>query len=266
MKFNLYSIAVTVFVLAILLSNAKGVPQAVTKAPGESGLNCGACHSGGNFNPTIQLTLKDSMGNAVTQYELNKKYQAEVKVAGQNNAKSFGFQLVALSDSDNKDQGKWTNLGTNVKSQTMLQRKYLVQSNPRQDGIFTVTWQAPETNIGSVSFYMSGLAVNSNGSESGDSPVSNKLTVTAPATSSAVETSLVNPRVFPNPATDRIFISHPAQVKNVEIFSALGRKIVWPTGQIENGIDVSSWTPGLYFIRISHELPFITTATSFIKQ
>lgn len=265
MKLKMYPVIFGLFVLTIFLSNAKGVPQAVTKAPGESGLNCGACHSGGNFSPTIQLTLKDSSGNQVTQYEVNKKYQAEVKVTGQNSAKSYGFQMVALSDADNKDQGKWTNLGTNVKTQTLLQRKYLVQSNPRQDGTFTVTWQAPETNIGSVSFYMSGLAVNSNGSDSGDSPISNKITVQAPATSSVDESGLVNLSLYPNPAQDKIFISKPEIVKEIEVFAVNGHKVWSGKTSIQDGIDIASWAPGVYFIRIHQSFPFLPFVTTFTK-
>ena len=40
-----------------LFSSSGGVPQAVTQAPGESGKNCGACHSGGNFNPVSYTHL-----------------------------------------------------------------------------------------------------------------------------------------------------------------------------------------------------------------
>lgn len=266
MKSFLYIIAFAASVLIVFLSNAKGVPQAVTKAPGESGFDCGACHSGGNFNTSITLHVKDSSGNIVTQYEPDKTYQLEVMVTGQNNAKSYGFQMVALSDSDNKDQGRWTNLGTNVKTQNMLQRKYILQSNPRQDGIFTATWQAPPTDLGSVSFYFSGLAVNLNGSNTGDSPVSSKLTLPSSTISSLSDFHLNVVKIFPNPARNIIYISSSENVQPLGIFNSQGQKMSVNLTDPEKGIDISALPAGLYFLQHQGVFPHTVQTRSFIKD
>lgn len=265
MKSFLYILAFASSVLIVFLSNAKGVPQAVTKAPGESGLDCGACHSGANFNPTINLQVKDTSGNTVSQYQSGDLYQMVISVTGENNAKSYGFQMVALSDFDNKDQGRWSNLGVNVKTQTMLQRKYILQSNPRPDGIFTTMWQAPPTDLGSVSFYFSGLAVNLNGSNTGDSPVSNKLTLPSNGISSSHDVEAPNVRIYPNPATNKVYFQSENDLQILEIIHGSGQKMknVFESGN--NSLDISGWPAGVYFVRYKGVLPYSSFVQTFVK-
>ena len=252
-------------VLFLFLSNSSGVPQAVTRAPGESGLNCGACHSGGTFNSAITLTVKDTSGSIVTSYKPDQTYQLEVRVSGQNNPRSFGFQLVSLSDSGNKDMGNWSNLGQRVKTITLLQRKYLVQSSAKQDGIFTATWKAPSTDTSNISFYYSGLAVNLNGNTNGDSPVSGKLTLTTGSTSAQTIENMLNITVYPNPVQDILYFTGPHIVDAVTIYDLKGQKVLQQQSNLQDGIMVQHLLPGAYLIEVAGKAMNSTKMFSFVK-
>ncbi|MFZ1705191.1 MAG: choice-of-anchor V domain-containing protein [Saprospiraceae bacterium] len=235
----------------LLLSNASGVPQAVTMAPGESGKNCGACHIGGNHNTTVQLTVKDLNGELINQYSPSTKYQLEVKVLGENNPKSYGFQMVSLSELDQKDMGNWSSLGQKVKNQTMLQRKYLVQSGHKQDGIFTMQWTAPTTDIGSVVFYFSGLTVNLNGDITGDTPTSNRLTLASPTTSSDSKVNNIPLTVFPNPAKEILYVQSEEYISSLKIRDMSGKLISesYNFGFLSS-VDIQSLHSGMYILEI----------------
>jgi len=86
--------------------------------------------------------------------------------------------------------------------------------------------------------------------------------------SSTKEISLESPYLFPNPTDGKLQFSG---IKNtnlpiqVEVVDATGRQLLNTKINIEDGLDVSSFSPGLYWIHlISHEqntvLPFVKTA------
>jgi hypothetical protein len=253
-------------VLFLFLSNSSGVPQAVTKAPGESGFNCGACHSGGNYNAQIQLDVKDTSGNIIQQYLPDEIYNMEVTVSGVNNPRSFGFQMVSLANADNKDVGIWSDLGQRVKTITLLQRKYVVQSSPKQDGVFTMKWKAPATDIGSVSFYFSGMAVNLNGNVNGDSPVSGKLTLPSPSTSSSAEIVFEKPLViYPNPVRESLFLAENPLVSSYIIYDVSGKTVRKGSEIMSEGVYVQDLPPGLYFLETTSGSAGKIQRNSFMK-
>lgn len=265
MRLSLPSLLFFGGILFLFLSNSSGVPQAVTKAPGESGQNCGACHSGGNFNSAITLTVKDTDGNVVNSYKPGQNYQLEVKVTGQNNPRSFGFQMVSLSDSGNKDMGNWSDLGQRVKSITLLQRKYLVQSSAKMDGIFTATWKAPSADTSNISFYYSGLAINLNGNTNGDSPVSGKLTLTPGSTSTQSDDNLLSIVLYPNPVQDILYLSCPYELNEVKVYNLKGQKVLQQQSNLQEGITVQHLLPGPYLIEVAGKGAKKPKMFSFVK-
>ena len=235
----------------LLLSNATGVPQTVTGAPGESGFSCDACHSGGNFNTAVRVELiKD--GQQASFYQPGELYQLRVIVSGENNVRSFGFQLVCLKASDNTDMGVWSNLGERVRTRTMLNRVYLQQSNHKTDGIFTAQWRAPQTDVGPVRFYYSGLGVNLNGNVSGDQHDMQSYLFPSSSTSSVSDADMesVSAEIFPNPAHEAFELKFSGQF-NYSIYDSGG--ILQLTGSAENRtqLDINHLCPGVYLVRIS---------------
>jgi len=260
------TLLLVVFTAYTFISSSGGVPQAVTLAPGESGKNCSACHSGGNFDAKVDLTVKDAGGNIVTSYTPDQTYALEVKVSGNTNAKTYGFQMVALTDTGNKDMGIWSNLGQRVKSINLLQRKYMVQSSPKADGIFTMNWKAPAVNEGNISFYFSGLAANLNGGTAGDQPVSNKKTLSPVGTSSVDNTGIVDFMIYPNPATDRLYVKTSSTITSWSVYPINGQTSVITVTDVTQGISIDQLAPGTYLLEGISTLPFITKRTLFVKM
>ncbi len=245
---------VVLFGAIVLLSNAGGVPQAVTKAPGEANHNsCATCHSpAGNYVPAIKLDVLKLDSTPVTLYNPGETYIVIVKVSATNSPKSFGFQMVCLDSLSNTDQGVWPQLGPGVKQQNLTvmqkQRKYLVQSTPRSDGTFTARWTAPATDKGKVKFYFAGLTINQNGNTNGDNNVFGQLTLNGPAVSATGDAPQTTARVFPNPSTDRIYTENVKEGEVTFVSAATGQShsLTFTNGTI----DMSTVPAGIYVAAI----------------
>ncbi|MBK9733944.1 MAG: T9SS type A sorting domain-containing protein [Saprospiraceae bacterium] len=238
--------------LVLFLSNSSGVPQAVSGAPGEANSkSCTNCHNpGGNFNPTIGLEVMNPDSTLVTTYVPGKNYIVRITVKAENNPKSYGFQMVCLTQNNNQDMGVWSGLGDKVRQRTILARKYLGQSAAKTNGIFTANWKAPDTDKGSINFYIAGLASNQNGNTSGDNNVTGTLTLNSSAISSISENEILSKvSVSPNPARDVLNIAGE-NISNVRIFSSNGRMEL-NYNNVQNEINIQTLAHGLYFVIIS---------------
>lgn len=236
-----------------LMSNASGVPQAVTKAPGEANHNsCATCHDvKGNFEPSIALEVLKSDSTVVNTYHPGETYIVRVKVSATNNPKAYGFQMSSLDSLTNSDVGVWSGFGEKVKQQTLViqqkQRKYLVQSSPKTNGVFIANWKAPASDIGKIKFYFAGLAINQNGNTNGDNNVFGQLTLNSPATSSTVEADLKDDIIiYPNPAQNFIYISNKS-VSSVSI-TGLGGTFFYIMNDAEKALDINNLANGVYVI------------------
>lgn len=241
--------------LFLLLSNSTGVPQAVSKAPGEANHNsCRTCHSpGNNYNPEIQLILLNADSNAVSHYIPGQVYTARVTVSGDNSPRGFGFQMTCLDSITLSDQGVWSNFGARVRQINLNplgnSRRYVTQSATSPSGIFTMRWTAPQQDAGPVTFYYTGLAVNLNRTTTGDDNVFDSRTI-YPIMSSSQD-NIEKPQISfsPNPASDQIIIKGLEGHNRVMIISASGS--VYTHQLHEDGvIDISSLESGFYFLRI----------------
>lgn len=256
--------------LFMLLSNATGVPQAVSKAPGESNHNsCGTCHSpGNNFNPEINLVLLDQDSNAVSQYIPGQVYTAAVTVSGTNSPRGFGFQMTCLDSITLSDQGVWSDFGDRVRQINLRplgnNRRYVTQSGVSSTGIFTMKWTAPMEDIGPVTFYYTGLAVNLNRTTTGDDNVFDSKTF-YPAGSSSVST-VSSPSVIltPNPVRDEIRIENMPDEARIMIISTSGT--TYHNNLSNNGTsDVSGLPSGVYILKIIDKQQRVVHTQKFIK-
>jgi len=263
----------SVFMLAgivLILANSGGVPQAVSKAPGEANHNsCATCHSpSGSFNTSISMHVLNAQMDTVSSYVPNETYTLNVQVSATNNPKAFGFQMVALDSLTNTDMGNWGTLGEKVRKQNLTvggkQRVYLVQSSPKTNGAFTVQWKAPASDKGKIKFYMAGLAINQNGNTSGDNNKVGAFTLNSPMSSSTFEDSKPGITCYPNPATDFLHFTN-SDVSTIDIISISGvpLKTINVTGSCA---DISNLSPGYYLIGLRNKNQQLLGTTSFIKS
>jgi hypothetical protein len=254
----------------ILLSNSTGVPQAVSKAPGESNHNsCATCHSpGNNFNPEINIVLLDQDSNTVSQYTPGQVYTAAVTVSGTNSPRGYGFQMTCLDSLTLTDQGVWSDFGDRVRQINLRplgnNRRYVTQSGTSSTGVFTMRWTAPAEDIGPVTFYYTGLAVNLNRTTTGDDNVFDSKTF-YPATSSA-NSSADQPEMSlsPNPARDKIRIENMPDEARILIASPSGN--VFQDRILDaQTLDISNLQSGFYIIKVIDKQNKVIHTQSFIK-
>ena len=262
---------ITIFLSALflLLANATGVPQAVTKAPGEASNNsCATCHTpAGSFNTTIALEVLNSNNIPVQSYNLGETYTVKVLVSGTNNPKAYGFQMSCQDSLTNTDLGIWSEFGERVKQQNLSvlgkQRKYLVQSAAKTDGIFTAKWKAPNTNMGKIKFYFSGLAINLNGNTNGDNNAFGQKTLNAPEVSSANYVNNNDILIYPNPAHDFIQIQ-AGDLHTVRFVSLIGETIIFTPSQTKE-INIQTLTSGVYLVECYDNKGQKLKASRFVK-
>jgi hypothetical protein len=237
----------------VFISNLDGVPQAVTKAPGEANHNsCATCHDvKGIYEPSIALDVMKTDSTLVHTYTPGETYIVRVRVSATNNPRAYGFQMACLDSLTNSDMGVWSGLGDKVKQQTLFvqqkQRKYLVQSAPKTNGIFMANWKAPGSDVGKIKFYFTGLAVNLNGNTNGDNNVYNQLTIDSPSTSSVTDKERSHENmIYPNPVQNSLTISN----NSVSSISLIGLSTSYfnSFNVVNNTVDVQNLPNGLYVI------------------
>lgn len=255
-----------VFFAFISLSSENGVPQPVSGAPGDASGSCKNCHNNvGSYTTTLALTLLNKDSVEVNQYVPGESYKVKLKVSGTNNPKSYGFQMVSLAGSSNLNAGTWSNFGTKVKSLTLKvsgnNRNYLVQSSPKTDGLFEAVWKAPATDLGNVTFYFAGLAVNLNGRDSGDNHTTGSKIIKSSLTATSDQTTGTASSIWPNPATDVINVAEDLPSTFI-IYDECGRQA--HSGHVFNQqISVTELQKGNYYLTILN--PLGRKSYSFLK-
>lgn len=254
-------------VVAAFLSSAGGVPQGVTSAPTEASHNsCGTCHLNGNFDVKADLKVLNKDNQSVTSYIPGEIYTVNLELSSTNNPRSYGFQLTVLEDDTNSDQGSWQKFGEKVKqiNLTILQkqRRYICQSSPKSDGLFTAEWKAPDTNKGNITFYYAGLAINLNGNTSGDKHITGqyKLKGTTTAVSDFTEKSVT---FYPNPAINQIVVDD-SFVSCIDISDISGKQnfSIQAHGSY---VDISFLSSGLYICKFKDKHGNVISTQKLIK-
>jgi hypothetical protein len=260
-----------VFSSLVLLGNKNGrasqAQRGNTGAPGDETQNgqpktCQACHNQGPIQATLTITVLDSTNNAVTKYIPGKNYKARVTInATGPGLTGYGFQMIALRDSDNTDLDGFSDVNPNNYKIASLPngRTYAEHNNISSTNTFDVTWTAPPSGTGSVTFYASGNGVNGTGGTGGDGAGVNSLKLTEFSSSANdLPTTFSNWSASPNPAVDQLQLSGTqlgVGEHRFRAFDASG-KVVWESAQmIQNesfvtNIPVADWNSGVYFVQI----------------
>lgn len=223
--------------------------------------SCNSCHSGGNFNPSLNVRLLNTAGQQVTSYVPGMSYQLEVVVNTQTAASRYGFQAVALAGSTNTQAGSFST-ATGIRVTPINNRQYAEQSVKSSSNTFRTPWTAPASGSGDVRFYAAGLATNNNGGTSGDATASLSTPLTiSELTSSNNELTSTNfvVKAFPNPVVEQLHIllegysNFSAQVGLYDVNGRLVKsdhRLIIP-GQSSWTMDVQ-WLPaGMYWLEIN---------------
>lgn len=156
----------------VLCSRSSGVAEILnqdrTGAPGSS-TNCAQCHNSGPWIVTTQIAVMDMVTQEIVEaYEPGGTYQVTYTIESTGSPVEYGFQGTAVLDSDASNAGSFSEPSSNTQLEDVNGRHIIEQNAPSPSNAFSVIWQAPASGAGSVSFYGVGVAVNGNGSTSGD--------------------------------------------------------------------------------------------------
>jgi hypothetical protein len=156
--------------------SSSGAPASHTGAPAEQTCATIGCHDDNSIN-SGSANLSIDMGS-VTAYVPNQTYTIKVKITDPS-VERFGFQLVALQNSDSSNIGSFqitdkyrTQLTHN--SYQLSDRQYVTYTFDGTDAVSTgkgeweMNWTAPSANVGEIIFYAAAVSANDDGIDKGD--------------------------------------------------------------------------------------------------
>lgn len=166
-------LVITVFFLSLILfinSNIKkSHTQSTTPPPAHTGAvgeeTCVSCHADNAPNTIINLLVDDG----VTEYVPGHNYTMELTVdTDLPDPSVYGFQITARNISD-EVVGEWISTSNNTIA--LQQGDYLTHFNTtaaNSGNGFQFEWNSPFPGAGPVSFYVSAVAGNDDGTADGD--------------------------------------------------------------------------------------------------
>lgn len=250
-----------------------------TGAPGESaGCFLSNCHVDTQVfgNQTIIQVFEAGTENEITNYTPGQVYDLRIQILTSQPAEGYGFQVVALLQSDLSDVAGFINPseGVGIRTAVNTGRQYAEHTERSENSSFEVQWLAPPINSGTVQFWASGNAVDASGSPSGDDPDNASLIIPEAGTVAirAANKLQVNLNIVPNPVHEilRLEIESPETgLFDLDILNAVGQEMCRDRVSLTRGQNVYQQdalllNPGLYLIRIKKGHRFLTA--TFIKN
>tara|TARA_R110002049_G_scaffold66165_5_gene173012 strand:+ start:1783 stop:2619 length:837 start_codon:yes stop_codon:yes gene_type:complete len=246
---------------SILTSSSNGRAFAAndgnTGAPGETATTCRTCHGAG-FGASLSITLKDSTGSPVTTYVPGRVYDVDVTINTTSAAERYGFQMVTLT-SNTIPYNAWSQPSTNTRIASAGQRSYAEHNGKSLTNSFSTKWTAPVSGTGDIIFYAGGVAVNNDGSTSGDGGNTTSLSIQEDISTNVNEFSLkANLTFFPIPADDVLYLSNSSEnnLNGVVRIIDLNGKLVFEDQLVINSnsqecINLSLLNSGMYMVQLN---------------
>ena len=235
-----------------------------TGAPGDEILagvprTCQTCHStSSEITTSMSLSIKDVNGDDVTSYLPGQVYRVKISHIAAGAPDQYGFQMLALIDSDESDVAGFSNPTGNTQIATANNRQYIEQNGSSTESSFEADWTAPIEGSGNVTFYFSGNAVDGNNMNSGDGADTGSTTIVEAPTSDVSNAFYAELQIFPNPSNG---IFNIAGINNseatFELYDLLGARVM-SKSILGQAIDLGAFSDGVYLLRIQNEKQSIT--------
>jgi hypothetical protein len=245
-----------------------------TGSPGETTCNTTNCHTGNTVNATGGSVTIDCPTMTNWKYVPGQSYQVNVTVE-KTGVSLFGLGFEALT-SAGANAGSFTITNatqTTTKSTTIIGNSRTSVVHKLNGGAssnthtFSFTWNAPASDIGTITFYVAGNAANANNAVTGDFIYTASQVVTSPTTGVFDVRSDINTcLVYPNPAIESINVLYKLiEVANVtfKLISVTGQTVYSETlerqfiGEQKHTIAIdNSLNKGVYFLEMGYNNQF----------
>ena len=246
------------------LGNINGALPENTGAPGE--LTCGrsVCHN---------VPANNGAGNLIIDFDEDAPgYMAAdthtITISLENSVTTRnGFQILALNGNED-NVGQW--ILTQADQMQIVEgfgfpdRQYVTHTmNGIEQSSWTLDWASPEQEEGDITFYVSVMATNSNGTNQGDTLYNMSKTIPFDemvATHDQIDESDEWVTIFPNPVVDQL---HIRNLKNqdfrLSLFGAKGEKLrEFNLGEADFQLTIRDFQPGLYWLKFQSKQGFFS--------
>jgi hypothetical protein len=211
-----------------------------------------------------------SLDDTTPTYQLGKSYTVTIGITRKGLVRG-GFQAVVLQDNKLSFSPGVITLTDLIRTQRIdaanphpgpcstLQKVWIEHTSSGIDDVSNDTlkwqfqWQAPDSNVGSITFHAAALESNNDLGDSGDTVYTVKRTLAAPVILSITNLQESNMKIYPNPFFETIFIQN-ALVDNFSIIDMNGRLILQGVLQKgDNTILTNQLSSGIYFLETSQK-------------
>ncbi len=243
-------------------TNSTGALAGHSGSPAENGRTCNTsgCHFGNATN---------SGGGSITvsgpsSYGLGQTVALSITVE-QGGAQRIGFQ-VSVIDASNAHVGTLKIVDANNTKFASNNPAYITHANApsgMSTRTFNVAWEAPNSPVGTVFFYITGNAANGNGASTGDNIYSTQFPMAESGTAveaEAVPSHFAVTGAYPNPVASQAIVGvslpQPADLR-VVLMDVLGREVsvkrfsALGAGAHDLPVSVSGLAPGAYVVVVS---------------
>lgn len=252
------TVGAMIFTTGIPQANSHSIqsPTGRTGSPADGATCSGAgCHSGATDQFAAGLITSTI---PVTGYVPGATYTITGTIIRPGHTK-FGFEISP----QNSVGTKLGSIAITSSQTQIVGLKYITHTSSGTSGSgsksWSFNWTAPAAGTGVVTFYGAFNATNSDGTGSGDSIFTSKLTVAENISSglSALSEISKNITTYPNPVTDQLHITNALnslgeiQFSIIDINGRLVKSVANAT--VNSTIDVSDLARGNYMLKIDTE-------------
>ena len=249
MKKTVLSIFTLAVFATILTSSSVGRTDGRSGSPGDANQDCGQCH-GGSTASTSSTIATDIPASG---YVGGSTYNVTVTVA-ETGASMFGFQITA-EHSSNAKAGTFAT-GGNSEIYTVTAGHAVTHNTAGTFGTdsksWTMTWTAPSSGSGDVTFYVAGNGANGTGDTTGDVIYTDSQAAAEDVANGIAINEFANAdvNIYPNPTSDYFTIKGVDKRATVTLFDLKGSEVKSFANSV-NQFDVSDIEQGTYLLYIN---------------
>jgi hypothetical protein len=251
-----------------------GSPNARTGSPGDGGNTCAisGCHTGIAVGTKTNVLSSNVPAEGYTG---GTKYTITATARSSSNRNTFGFQVSPQTQAGAL-VGTIT-ITNSTATQVTGGGKYVTHKQAGITGTngvktWSFDWTAPAAGTGDVTFYGAFNHANGNGGSTGDSIFKTTFVIKEKVVQGVSNDALTNLgfSVFPNPASEQLFLANNHSVKfdHIKVYDMNG-KLVYEVkdNNFENQLkfDLSNFSKGMYLLKLSMNNEELGTTKFLVK-